>query len=747
MAGTRKLVIEIVGNAKDASKAFGDVRSDSDKTKAHLDKFGTAALGAGVAIAGGLGFAVGQFIEADAESKKLDNSIANSTETFTANGDALRDIATATQNKTGADGDAIVGMQALLVQYGLNEEQVSQLTPLVNDLSMKMGISLEAAGKAVAKSINGSNGALKKMGITLDETKKTGDPLVDTMAALQGSVAGFGEEIGGTAAGKVAIMKQQLGDLVEAVGGGAVDLFTPLVDGMSNLLAKTGGGSTAVGDFVGKLGGVAGVSLLAIGGIVKVKGAVDSAKDSLTNASGGLNNFGKAAKGVGLAMGAISAGFAIYEIGKAFNDATADAKGFQTAINNLRGGTSIDDTGAALELMAASAEKVGDKWYDAMVLQVMPSAADTSLAVGDFAIQTDTLGRVLDKLAASGSSEDLAKMVAYIGDNTTATGEDLATLNRILKPYKDLSDSAAKSTKAQAAASDEAAGAIEGETSALKAHTDELRAMADPFFAVMNAEQASTKAKNDAAAAQAKVTQLQRAGKTGTDEYRTALRELQGANIGNVQSAMSLDGALLTLADGVRNGTVSASSFSGQLDKMYLSGQITEDTMNQLKGSLGRTASSAELAAQKALGVTAAVKSVPGSAKTVFTAETRVFQSRIDQIRNTLRSIGVLSPAGRAALQTELDVRTAFYPQAASGGPIQKSGPYLVGERGPEIVIPGSGYVIPNRKLVQAGAPSGGGGAVTINVTAGVGDPAAIGRTVVEAIRSYERTSGTSWRN
>jgi hypothetical protein len=39
------------------------------------------------------------------------------------------------------------------------------------------------------------------------------------------------------------------------------------------------------------------------------------------------------------------------------------------------------------------------------------------------------------------------------------------------------------------------------------------------------------------------------------------------------------------------------------------------------------------------------------------------------------------------------------------------------------------------------------GGMVTINVTAGVGDPAAIGRTVVEAIRQYERTSGTSWRN
>jgi len=744
VAGTRKLVIEIVGNAKDASKAFGDVRSDSDKTKAHMDKFGTAALGAGVAIAGGLGVAVGQFIEADAESRKLDNSIANSTETFTANGDALRDIATATQNKTGADGDAIVGMQALLVQYGLNEEQVGKLTPLVNDLSMKMGISLEAAGKAVAKSINGSNGALKKMGIVLDETKQTGDPLVDTMAALQGSVAGFGEEIGGTAAGKVAIMKQQLGDLVEAVGGGAVDLFTPLVDGMSGLLAKTGGGSTAVGDFVGKLGGVAGVSLLAVGGLVKVKGAVDSAKASLTNASGGLNNFGKAAKGIGLAVGGISAAFAVYEIGKAINDATKDAVGFKTALDDLVTSVTLDQQIRAVNDAVNTSKGTFDS-LGRTILNDESSARHLWVTIGDVNTNVGSLEQALADAAKSGDMEALDALLKAIDATAQGDSESIAGLNSYMDKYRNLVGSAAKRTKEGAAAHNESADATEGETSALKEYSDQLRAMADPFFAVMNAEQASTKAKNDAAAAQAKVTQLQRAGKTGTDEYRTALTELQGANIGSAQSAIGLQGSLLTLADGVRNGTVSAASFSGQLDKMYQSGQISKATMEQLKGSLGRTAGSAELAAQKALGVTAAVKSVPGSAKTTFTAETGTYQRRIDQIRNTLRSIGVLSPAGRAALEAEAGVRTLF--GEASGGPVHKGLPYLVGERGPEIVVPGSGYVIPNRKLVQAGAPSGGGGMVTINVTAGVGDPAAIGRTVVEAIRQYERTSGTSWRN
>jgi hypothetical protein len=38
-----------------------------------------------------------------------------------------------------------------------------------------------------------------------------------------------------------------------------------------------------------------------------------------------------------------------------------------------------------------------------------------------------------------------------------------------------------------------------------------------------------------------------------------------------------------------------------------------------------------------------------------------------------------------------------------------------------------------------------GGGGITVNVYAGVGDPVAIGREVVEAVRAYERANGPAW--
>jgi hypothetical protein len=75
----------------------------------------------------------------------------------------------------------------------------------------------------------------------------------------------------------------------------------------------------------------------------------------------------------------------------------------------------------------------------------------------------------------------------------------------------------------------------------------------------------------------------------------------------------------------------------------------------------------------------------------------------------------------------------------AAGGPVTAGMPYLVGEKGPEIVVPGrSGTVIPNNRL----AVGGGGMNVTINMP-----PGSNGQDVVAAIQQYEKRNGKSWRS
>lgn len=59
-------------------------------------------------------------------------------------------------------------------------------------------------------------------------------------------------------------------------------------------------------------------------------------------------------------------------------------------------------------------------------------------------------------------------------------------------------------------------------------------------------------------------------------------------------------------------------------------------------------------------------------------------------------------------------VTTLFEPRAA-GGPVTGGKPYLVGERGPELFVPGqSGGIVPNNQLAMAG---GSGGSTNINIT------------------------------
>lgn len=66
----------------------------------------------------------------------------------------------------------------------------------------------------------------------------------------------------------------------------------------------------------------------------------------------------------------------------------------------------------------------------------------------------------------------------------------------------------------------------------------------------------------------------------------------------------------------------------------------------------------------------------------------------------------------------------------AAGGPVSAGSPYLVGERGPELFIPGrSGNIVANNAL------GSGGNTITININ-GAGDPTSTGQAVVSRLRA-----------
>ena len=742
MAGARKLVIEILGNAKDASAAFADVRKDSDKTDERLSSFGTNALAAGAAIAAGLAFAVTEFVEADKASQKLDNSAKNAASSAKINAAALRDVAQATQSKTAADGDSLVAGQAMLVQFGATQEQTVALTPLLADLSRKMGVDTETAARAVGKSLEGSTGQLSKMGIQVDAAKAATDPFTATMDALRSSVGGFAEAEGATAAGTLERIKNQLGDVVEAVGGGAMEAFTPLIDFMGAVGLSGSAAGDAVGNMAGKLGVIAGTTALAMGGLIKAREGIDAVRTAAAGASGGLGAMGFALG----AIGVVGVGLALVGVVQTINEATKSAEGFEAAMNAF---DSASTTAAKIEELNNALEHqtgAGDDAFD-FVFGYLQLGDTLNVKLGETTMQVDGLGRVLDGIRDSGDMAQLAATIEVIRANASGSEKQMSALNAMLAPHEQAVINADAATRGHAQALQEDAAAALMATQAITEYVEELKAGTDPVFAAIRATWQNAEAKDKVAAAEAKLTELTAAGKFGSAEYTKAQQDVNKAHLDSTSSAVNQQSALATLQAKINDGSVSAYYFKNQLDQMVASGAISQSTANNMAAAFGLASDGAKTGAWNVGLLKGSADNLNGTnANVSVNANTSDAQSKLNSIENTIGRIRQAAINSGSSLGIIL---TGGYGRA-TGGTVHAGQPYLVGERGPEIVVPGSGYVIPTRRLVDqpSGTSSSGGGAgVIVNVSAGVGDPVAIGRSVVEVLKAYERTSGTAWRN
>ena len=135
-------------------------------------------------------------------------------------------------------------------------------------------------------------------------------------------------------------------------------------------------------------------------------------------------------------------------------------------------------------------------------------------------------------------------------------------------------------------------------------------------------------------------------------------------------------------------------------------------------------------------------------------------QDSIDAVRQLAEDAGLSEDAIRRLI-TQLDRANdraihfnALRSQDPSGrtyrGGVQQGGyvrggtPYLVGERGPEIMVPNqSGRVIPNAGIGPHMRGGRAGAVYNVTVNAGMGaDGNAIGREVVQALQRYERANG-----
>lgn len=664
--------------ANSAEKELGKAENKIDKVAGSLTKFGGGAM-AFAGIAGSALFSFAKEAEnAEQQSRKLGNSIENAGTFADGAQGRMEQLAKNIQKVTTADGDAIVGMQSLLVQFGLTEDQINKITPLVVDLSQKMGVDMETAAKAVAKSATGSEGALKKMGIQVSYADSEGSKFDATMEALAGTVGGFAEKEAETFSGKVDQLKISLGDLKEGIGAGVIDVFGSVVGAAT-------GASQALADIDPKLQETAG-QILAVGtGVLGVAGSFSfmagqaiKMRDRFMDASGALTGFGKGAS-------IASAGLvSLYAISKIFDQTTSEGTATYQSLTDA-----IKENNEALRI--SGIQKLAAS--DPKTREYLTTLQMVGLTLDDLSVLYETGGgkakNFSDKLVGSfGTSESYVQQIKNINEvlglNISTTGmtetqaenlkNKLFDLNGVLfTTYQGFNDNTL-ATEATAGALTGVAteGAIAADAlDDVTGATEELSSTWEGLLGIFSREEAIQNIKDKMGEVEEAIGKAFVSGaQEDIDAAAQAVRDLYGdvgdyiEQVGDIPDYKQTE--ILAL--------LNSNDYAGVL---------------KMLGDLEKTR-------------TAKLDVVPGK--------------------------NLVSPFFHDS---------GFYklPGRAGGGPIQANQPYMVGELGPEIVVPNSsGTVIPNNMI--GGGTSG--SSTVINVTVTSADP----NEVVKALQRYTRMNG-----
>jgi hypothetical protein len=752
MALLERLQILIDADAKGAIREFDKIGDQADRaakrTEDRFDKLGnkltsigTKGFIGGTVLLGGLTKLATLSDEAEKQTLKLENSIKNSDQAFRSNGKALTDLAKSLQQVTAADADAIVGAESLLVSFGLTEDQVKAITPLVVDLSRKLGVDLDTAAKTVGKALSGNAGGLKRYGINVDEAKLKTNAFGAVVDALGKSVGGFAVREGRTFSGQVEILKNNLGDLGETVGKGAVSVFSDLAGALVKVTGAAGDANPAIAETFGKVAAFGGIGVTGVSGLAVVAGQAIKLRDAFTtlgeDGTRSINKLGKAAAGFGVVVGTIAA---VDIIGGLVNDLNDYAAKSEDAIRRLNSAVKNSSDTSSVESFGKAVKAVQDEWLG--LGEVVTSIGrEVKIQGSGIAIDIENVGVAFDRLLQTGGPEAGQALVAALIRQRDAAGQGT-------QAYRDLGDvllqvvprlqAATSATDLASIGNNNLVQTTDSATASIKQFQDTLSGVVDPVLGAINANKTLQEAQQRVAEAQGKLTTLYAQGKVGTEEYAAAQRTLEAANQAQVAAAFGSEKALASLATVAAASPAKLAAFTAELDRLRSIGAITQAQYDQVTRQFAA-------AVKGANDLGDAVTSQDGKSA-VLNVEVAYGTQGVTAVRTAQRQ-GRIPDRVEGGTPSYIPARPqpagGVRPRRAVGGPVTKSRPYTVNEVGPEMFVPSTnGFVMTasdSKRLVAgveqmlAGASSGV-NVDTINIAST--DPQQTAREVVRGLRS-----------
>ena len=703
---------------------------------------GTAAIqaveaGARMAIQFGVD-GVKAFLDDEAAAAKLAKTMQNlgleqATSAVEANIDAL-------QRQTGIVDDILRPSFDRLVRSVGNVSEANKLLALSADIAAGTNRSLDSVVQALGRGFDGSTAGLARLGAGLDKaTLKTGDMDVITQK-LADTFGGQAAVKAGTFQGQIDRVSVAFGELQESFGqafmegvtsgfADGVDAGDALAQTINDLEPSIRDLGTALGNLAANTPQIVEFAKGFLNDLAVIRDQVLLLIASLKAAGQAMSgDFSGAAKTMEAANAALKNSMEART--EAYTKAFAAETGLKTA------------TSATVSAALAAGTAQGS--LKSQMSGTVGAALTLGKAMGSTAKATD------DGTGASlgGSAANAAEKIVVLTDKQQAMALRMADSQAALK-------STAAELESLTKASEDYANSIAG---AIKGTVD----LSTAFSAAQKASQDNTLAAGESVVSTT-IANF-KAQITAAQNFANSLINLSKAN-----GSQALIDEILKVADAQGPGageylanTIAAEGLAPELsaqlaaldvfagdtgkavaDKFYSQGIATADAM--------LTGLSAEVQAQKkqleVLGLNigqpiankiadeiatairegisdgrnAAARARASAAAATFTAETRA------------PSVAVPAPSGSAFLGGGMV--NVNVPRRAAGGPVTGGRPFLVGEKGPELFVPGSnGNIIPNG--------ASGGNTYQITVQAGVGDPRAIGQQVVEYIKRFEQASG-----
>jgi hypothetical protein len=526
-----------VGDTADRELGRADNRLDQIGGRMQTAGAGMLAF-AGVAGTALMGFARASE-EAEAEARKLDQAIASNASFAAAGRDPFVDLADSIQDLTGADGDAILGMEGFLGTLGRTAEETLSLTPLVVDLAARFDMELEPAARLVNNAFQGNTARLERLIGQMEEGETV-------TAALARTVGGFAEREAQSLSGQLNILKQNLGDVAEGIGGGVVGAINDLIGPLTGLVDKFQELDPATQESVGRLATYGTAAIGAVGALSFLSGTVLKmrerflAVDAATGvATGGLNKLGKAAAAVAV----VGAAFAITEIADA-------ARGAGRSVGEMADEISrMTDEGLLSELhewfgntLATDVEVIERGFRDLAVANQATAERmrDAAAAAGEESDVLEAMDRVLEETAVghAQAAEDAELNAAAMERGTTAAGElapAFETVNEALEANARRNEEA---RQAQEALTDSVLSQIDAEHRLAAASDDLTTAIAEYGSAV-----------DDATTPVNEIEVAQRRAEEAAIDVAEAWLEASGAARGSAEGNAILRSSLQSTAD------------------------------------------------------------------------------------------------------------------------------------------------------------------------------------------------------